>query len=317
MNGTEKWLEVRDKIRNNQLLGPNTYMCGPAISIKATKLFTSAKTPSEGRAKVNEQINMGFDFIKVYTGLSKETFEAIIDEAKKNNVKVFGHVPRSVPLSQALRDMNSTEHHTGYFLYPENILADKDYMNLVKGANAWICPTMATSLFNMREPIVDDTASYPEMKYISPYLKREWASEPLLGGINRANFNNPEHKAFLPNLARAKAKFLAGTDAGALKNMVPGFTLIREIKKMTGIGLSNYEALKTATINPAQAMGKESEMGTVEVGKRADLLLLSRNPLDNIENIKQKKGVMVKGIWLSDIEIKSILSRIEQIYKTD
>jgi imidazolonepropionase-like amidohydrolase len=65
------------------------------------------------------------------------------------------------------------------------------------------------------------------------------------------------------------------------------------------------------TVNAALAMHKEHEFGTIEVGKRADLLLLHSNPLDNIENLKNKSGLMVRGIWLPEEEINKMTGKIK------
>jgi imidazolonepropionase-like amidohydrolase len=113
------------------------------------------------------------------------------------------------------------------------------------------------------------------------------------------------------NLYNSKAKLIAGTDAGNLPFLIPGYSLHQELRLMYEFGIPTYEILKMTTINAALAMNKENEFGTVEVGKRADLLLLNSNPLDNIENLRNKNGLMVRGIWLSEEDIKKLTDKVK------
>lgn len=118
-------------------------------------------------------------------------------------------------------------------------------------------------------------------------------------------------KKIVLNLYNSKAKLIAGTDAGNLPLLIPGYSLHQELKIMSEIGIPNYEVLKMTTINAALATNKETEFGTIEVGKRADLLLLNSNPLDNIENLQNKNGLMVRGIWLSEEDINKLTDKVK------
>lgn len=108
------------------------------------------------------------------------------------------------------------------------------------------------------------------------------------------------------------AKLLLGTDALQLFT-VPGFSVHREMALMAASGLSPYEILEAATRNAAEYVGDASEFGTIEVGKRADLLLLEANPLEDVSNVSRLAGVMVRGRWISEAEIQQ---RLEQIAST-
>ena len=83
---------------------------------------------------------------------------------------------------------------------------------------------------------------------------------------------------------------------------------------MADLGIPTFEVLKMATANAALAMGKENEFGTIEVGKRADLLLLSSNPLHNIENLQKKSGMMIRGIWLSEDDIEKLTGKLKSAF---
>jgi len=105
------------------------------------------------------------------------------------------------------------------------------------------------------------------------------------------------------------APLLLGSDAFVV---VPGFSTLQELEYFVRAGLTPYEALRTGTINAASALHAEAELGTVDVGKRADLLLLKANPFADISNIKQRAGVMLRGRWFSDSELRERLAEVER-----
>jgi imidazolonepropionase-like amidohydrolase len=117
-------------------------------------------------------------------------------------------------------------------------------------------------------------------------------------------------KSLVLNLYKSNAGLIAGTDAGSMPFLVPGYSLHQELSILADLGIPVYDVLKMTTINAAMALRKESEFGTVEVGKRADLLLLHANPLSSIKNLQGRAGVMVRGIWLDETELEAITERI-------
>ena len=112
------------------------------------------------------------------------------------------------------------------------------------------------------------------------------------------------------------AKLMTGTDTLILPNLIPGLALHHELEELVGVGLTPYEALRTSTTHPFEFLGELDEAGTVEVGKRADLVLLEANPLDNISNTQKIAGVMIQGRWLSKAEIQKGLEELAAYYQT-
>ena len=102
---------------------------------------------------------------------------------------------------------------------------------------------------------------------------------------------------------------MSGTDT-PLPVLVPGFALHEELAAMVDIGLSPYDALKTSTYNPAKYLDKLDEFGTIEIGKRADLVLLKASPLEDITNTQEIEGVMVRGKWFNRIDLDRILKEM-------
>jgi imidazolonepropionase-like amidohydrolase len=111
-------------------------------------------------------------------------------------------------------------------------------------------------------------------------------------------------------LHEAGAKIILGTDASN-PFVIPGFSIHEELLNLTECGLSNYEAIKTGTKNAAECLNKLHEFGTISVGKRADLILLDKNPLEDVRYIKNPEGVMVRGIWTHKEQIEKMLEYIK------
>jgi imidazolonepropionase-like amidohydrolase len=105
-------------------------------------------------------------------------------------------------------------------------------------------------------------------------------------------------------------RLVAGTDALGAPLIVPGESLHDELQILLDCGLSPYEAIRTATTHAAAFLRKEDEFGTVAVGKRADLLLVDRNPLADLEAVKRPRGVMVRGRWLTREQLDQMLAAL-------
>jgi len=97
-----------------------------------------------------------------------------------------------------------------------------------------------------------------------------------------------------------------------MRRMVPGFSLHDELETMVDVGLSPYDGLKTSTYNPALYLGELDEFGTVEVGKRADLVLLEANPLEDIANTREIAGVVAQGRYFSRADLDQILESVAE-----
>lgn len=151
--------------------------------------------------------------------------------------------------------------------------------------------------------------------FLMPQTQRLWRgiAERPPGGIE-ARLVPPRYADFTRSLVgalhRNGVQLLAGTDAMGIPMVVPGSSLLRELYLLSQSGLTPYEAIRTATVNPANFLGKEKEFGTIAVGKRADLLLLESNPLENLAALNQPLGVLVRGKWLPRERLHELLSAL-------
>jgi imidazolonepropionase-like amidohydrolase len=113
----------------------------------------------------------------------------------------------------------------------------------------------------------------------------------------------------------AGVPFLAGTDTPPGVYIFPGFSLHEELQRFVAAGFTPLEALQTATLNPAKFFGRKNDLGAIETGKLADLLLLDANPLDDISNTQKIAAVIVNGRYLSRADLDKMLTGAEEAAK--
>jgi hypothetical protein len=256
---------------------------------------------AEGRRAVDSLAQAGVDFIKVHEHLDRETYFAIADEANKVGLPLAGHVPvnpdgngfavSGIEASNA--GQKSLEHMFG-IPFPDDDSIPEVVATLKKNGT-WVDPTLR--LFWNRVHFRELAAQKdPRLTHIAPALKQFWD-----GQISQWSAANPKFPEMLlqfrltgfKTLHNANIPLLAGTDLG-FAYVFPG-DLWKELAYLVEAGLSPLESLRTATINPARYLNREKELGSVEQGKFADLVLLDANPLDDIRNLQLVNGVFLNG----------------------
>jgi len=178
----------------------------------------------------------------------------------------------------------------------------------VHSANVPVCTTLFLDeviVEKLYEP--EQFLSKPENRYLPrKYLAavrqgREKHQMQFRGGEDFAPFKRTIDRILLKYLKEAKVLFVLGTDAGTgWMGLVPGFSIYDELRILTENGFTPYEAIKTGTVNAAivvEEMNGNGDFGTIEIGKRADLILVEDNPLEDVANIKNILGVMASGRW--------------------
>lgn len=180
----------------------------------------------------------------------------------------------------------------------------------------WQCPTLTVqrNMAFIQDPAIHND---PRVKYMPPGMASSWnpkgdfrlqdrAEEDF--ELARASYRKLKEQ--IGPMRRAGVEFLAGTDV-LNPYCFPGFSLHDELGLLVEGGLTPLEALQAATLNPARFLGKEKDLGTVEKGKIADLVLLAANPLDNIGNSRKIEAVVLNGKLLPKAEIEKMLADIE------
>lgn len=317
MNGHPYLLRQRAEARANRLLIPNLYVTGQILASRPLSWYAHVvTTPDAARAAIRDQRAQGYEAIKVHNVVPPEVYDAICAEARAQGLDVVGHIPHETTIARAIACGQRTFEHFKSYINDRNLtLTTEDYVAVTRGAEVWNTPTF----YNYRAHLRGDEArklvtTAPEMRYVAARERARWlalADEPP-----RAIQQNvlPMSERIFRDLLAVRARFLAGTDSGGgYPYHVPGFSLHEELRIMARNGMPVAEVLRTATVEPAIAMRREAELGTLEVGKRADLVLLARNPLESLDSLEAIDGVMVRGIWLSRAALDEMLAALEAI----
>jgi hypothetical protein len=150
----------------------------------------------------------------------------------------------------------------------------------------------------------------PSFRYLPQSLQKAWSEirQMVPDWIVKVWARQPEFNRKLTGaLYRAGVPILAGTDALGAPFIIPGASLHQELQLLSESGLSPYEVLRAATLEPARFLGKESDFGTIAAGKRASLVLVEKNPLQDLAALRKPVGVMVRGIWLPQDKLHDML----------
>ena len=336
----KKW---RTRIVAGEMLGPRMIIAGPMLDGPVPQFPTSVpiKDAADGRKTVDDLKKNGADFIKIQSLVPRDGYFAAAEEAKKLGIVFAGHVPdkvRAVEASNA--GQKSIEHLTGVFEGCSTV--ENELMSKPRGpgrarflatydsdrANAlialfvknqtWQTPTL---YWEQGEWLIEKASSGPDplAKYapaawrsrtwpmFTHDLTQSWSSDAL---ADREKFVQAELK-MVGDMYRAGVPILAGTDTAAGVRVYPGFSLHDELELLVKAGLSPMAALQSATLNAGKYLGL-ADTGTVEVGKRADLVLLDADPLENIRNTRKIESVVLAGRYFSRTDLDHLLQRVEE-----
>ena len=332
MLGHPLHLELREQAANHQLLSPRIFTSSPSLN------GNTVQTPEEARTKVTAYQQDGYDFLKLHPGIQLDVFNEIVKTANEVGIPFAGHVPVAVGIRHALESKYASIDHVdgfleglvpssagvapdenGFFGYNFTELADtstvEELVSMAKQHRVWVVPTQ--SLFDrwFSPEAAEQLAQAPEMKYVPKALLNDWVSSKQnlvsqegYDSAQWAQFNNIRNQ-LIYRLHQNGQGLLLGSDAPQVFN-VPGFSIHHELQAMLRAGLTPPEALRIGTLQPAQFFNQEGAFGEVIVGASADLVLLNANPLEDLENLKNPVGVMVRGKWLSREEMDTRLAEI-------
>jgi imidazolonepropionase-like amidohydrolase len=323
---------LRDKIKRGEISGPTVYTAGPPL------LGQNTPTVEAAEKAVAAQKEAGYDLLKVHEGLSPEVYAAIARKAEELNMPFAGHVTFSVGLNRALNARQNTIDHLDNYLQaavrpdytgeisPSQIVVGEvlkhiDEKKLTELAKATKKngvsnnPTLTLFQLVVSDAKPEEYLKWDEMKYVPEQTRQNFAKQKE-GTLNiPASTAEKQRYIELRNLLvrelyKAGATITVGPDSPQFF-LVPGFATHREMQSLAEAGLPNYAVLEAATRNGAEVLGGIKEFGTIEKGKRADLLLLNANPLEDISNTKKIAGVMVRGRWLTKSDLQKMLDEVE------
>jgi imidazolonepropionase-like amidohydrolase len=306
-NEFEFMVSVRDAIKAGRGLGPRMLLAGIVDGNSPSALgVIRANTPEEGRAVVNRYKNAGFDQIKIYSSVKPDVLGAIAAEAHRLGLTVTGHIPQGMNAVQAVEMGLDQINHIQYIppiMLPKdrqpgtpatvNLESDeaKQAISFLKEHGTVIDPTIALMELITHSKDTPVSSFEPGVSKVARELSGPLSNTgvpPVAAERARATFE--QWMAVLGALHKAGIPIVTGTDQS-----VPGHSLHREIELYVKAGFTPMEAIQAATIIPARVMKLDKEVGTIEVGKRADLIILEGDPLESISNIRNVRLVVAGG----------------------
>jgi imidazolonepropionase-like amidohydrolase len=316
MRGFPNHLTARQGVITGKLLGPSLFLAGPGLG------GDSVSSLEDGVKQVLQQKAEGWDMIKIFPGLTRPEYDAIMTTARRIGMRAGGHVPTDVGVEHALQTGQETiEHLDGYWdalhfdkLVPKDAL--RDMAVKTREAGVWNTPTMAIVRFTLCQETLQSALAKPEIEYLPKFQVDRWSK--LFQEVVCKGHSDPEvsrnvqqnREQFLKELNDVGAGLLFGTDSPNLFE-VPGFSVYDELSAMQHSGLSPYDVLLSATRRVGEYLHKD--VGTITVGAQADLILLDANPLEDTVNLRKQAGVMLRGRWLGHAELQQLLQAIHDL----
>lgn len=330
MEGSPATIHLRGEVAAGQILGPTLYTAGPIIQAPDTGApphRRTFQTPDDVRREVEQEKQLGYDFVKVHGAMPKETYAELLATARRVGLPVIGHVPDNLGIDAALDGgqvmiAHAESYLQTYFEFNRKLPTDpaeidrmaREVAQRTAKAGVYVQPTL--SVFRQIITQVGDPESLldrPEMRLMTPVSVSDWMadSDPYLlhwTVNNLAYFRAQYHvmQRLVLALRDAGVPLLLGTD-DMVPMQLPGFSMRNEMVQMQEAGLTPFEVLQAATLRPAQFLHRDNRSGRVAPGYDADLVLLSANPLESADNAFRQDGVMLHGRWLSEAQLQNML----------
>ncbi len=333
MSGSPANAEWRDRVAAGDLVGPTIFTAGPTIvgglEDEDPKLVASLpiyfpQSVDEAVAEVRRQASGWADLVKVYDGLPVDQYLAAISAANEAGIYVAGHALDEAALDTILTSgINEIAHLDELNLFhwigtPDQAGFALDYEAIadtvalmVENDVAIVSNLVADEVLYQLIFDADDVLSRPQYATVRPERLEEWRREGrhvtrfAEQGPYRRDLEMPFFMTLVRSLHEAGVTITVGTDTSTLEGSVQS-NLHRDIELLVEAGLSSFDALGAATRNAAAIAGRmrrDAGFGTVSPGGRADLVLLSANPLDDVGNTRQRIGVMAAGTWYPQDEL--------------
>lgn len=326
LSATPDHIPLRHQIVRGEVRGPRMVLArmidGPDRAWPPP-LSTWVATAEEAEAAVREAHATGYDRIKVYSFLSQEAYDAIVATAAELDMEVIGHIPNALSTEYVLdAGQDLIAHSEEVLKHAGDDYSDariEYYASLMAEHDVWMTPTLVTTRSIIQ--YFDDPEAHlhrPEAVYFRHPMERGvWA---FITGRLYANIP-PDARDWIRNgfeqfqrpLTRAfhehGGRMMTGTDT-PFPGLVGGFALHRELQELVAVGLTPYEALRTATTAPFEYLGESDRAGTIALGMESDLLLVDANPLEDVAAAGLVAGVLMRGRWIGREEIDREMAEI-------
>jgi hypothetical protein len=313
---------VRDAIANGRGLGPRILAAGIVDGDGPFALGVErVNNAAQAKEWVDRYHDLGFQQIKIYSSVKLANVEAVTAEAHRLGMTVTGHIPEGMNAYQGVEAGMDQINHIQYvadIMRKPIPLNSKRVDRIEAAANIDLSSPesqRAIEFLKSHGTVIDPTlvvfesftvgpdrplaSIEPGVTKVAPELAEQFAGggvPPEYRDAIRRQFS--KYVAIVGALHRAGIPIVAGTD-----QTVPGHSLYRELELYVEAGFTPMEAIQSATIVPARVMKQDAESGTIEPGKRADLILVDGNPLENIHNLRNVKTVITGGVAYNCAEL--------------
>jgi imidazolonepropionase-like amidohydrolase len=301
-NEREFIIAIRDAIAGGRGIGPRMLMAGIVDGSSQLALgVVRVDTPEQAREQVQKYKAEGFQQIKIYSSVKPDILKVVTAEAHRLGMTVTGHVPQGMNALQAIESGMDQINHVMYLTavmtdpQAQKINPDSDQVkNVLKFLlehHTVVDPTIALMeiiFHSSNQPIA---TFEPGIVKVAPELREGLDSMGVPpAAADRAAQRLKDLLLTVQLLHQAGVPIVAGTDQA-----VPGYSVDREMELYVKAGFTPMEAIQSATLASARAMGMEKDSGTIEAGKRADVILVDGNPLENISDIRKVTAVFAGG----------------------
>ncbi|WP_317896977.1 amidohydrolase family protein [Aurantibacillus circumpalustris] len=348
--GDSVYLVAKKNVNDKKWIGPKLFISSPQFVGNwpwPGKVFAKiCKKPEEAVEAVRQCKREGYDEIKITFMVKKDVYDAIINTAKEEKIKVTGHVGPLVKLPTALAAKQQIEHMDEFIdlLLPDtsynhgesvsdmNIWRKKawntvpfldetkipELINKVSAAGIYVTPTNYFFFSSFADSnSTQDYMNKIDYAYIPTKIKEDrckiqnhyWKNAPPLASRKRYI---EIRKKITYQLAQAGVKLMAGSDSPEWF-LMQGFSIHDELETFVSCGLSPYQALETATKNPAEYLNIINQKATIEPGKDSDLILLEKNPLNHISNSRNISGIMIGKKWYPKNDLTQLLDDAKSV----
>ena len=333
----EELLRWKEEVKDGQRIGPRLLIAGPYLEsarnaarqhgtpvrdmiepVEWTRVGVA--TPEDAARIVDAIAARGVDHLKIRTVQDRETYLAIGAAARRHGLALAGH-SQPYTFDDLLASGQRSIEHAFYPPLDDRTPAERTafFARLAK-AGVLVVPTLVVA---ERLGSPDDRALKAAVeevdrprdgrRLLSAYLRADWREQLAEQGAERRPMFAALHASARRDLAEMRAtgvRVLAGTDLGVL-NVFPGRAMHEELALLVrDAGMTPLEALRAATLHAAAGLGLERELGSVEAGKTADLVLLDGNPLADITRVSQVTGVVLRGRYFDRAALDGLLNQV-------
>lgn len=300
---TEESVALKENVSEGKNVGPQIFTAGQLLNtpqIPVPFVEKQVITEQDIRQEVRNQVATGVNYVKLYVGLTPELVQAAINEAHSNGIKVIGHLyltswtdAANLGVGDYKTAVNGIDALTHGVPVSPFLLSKENQQKFLEAGGGPFNHFLWLDLVDLNGPEIKEM--------ISALVNNNVSVDPTLDIYEAMVKEEPQNQYLWPKVLQLTrmlyengVTILSGTDIPNF-DLVPGASLHHELELLVEAGITPLEVIKIATRNGAQALGIEDDVGTIEPGKQADMIVLSENPLEDISNTKKIEAVISDG----------------------